>query len=133
MNQRGRRRDVNEAEIVEALRRAGCTVEQLDAARPGLPDLLVGRAGVNYLIEVKRRGFVDLADVQVDWHLRWRGQVSTVSDPQEALAVVGLGQLWDHDRDRDRLANEQVRRAVSLGRKPRKTVVRSTKEARGDG
>lgn len=45
------RRDSNEASIIEALERMGCHVEQISG--PGLPDLLVSRAGRWYVAEIK--------------------------------------------------------------------------------
>ena len=48
---RAPRRDKGEKPIVEALRRAGAVVRQLDGA--GLPDLLVGWRGSWLLLEVK--------------------------------------------------------------------------------
>lgn len=45
------KRDANEAEIVATLERMGCHVEQISG--PGLPDLLVSRAGRWYVAEIK--------------------------------------------------------------------------------
>jgi len=91
------RRDANEPGIGQALERAGATVDMLPTGK-GLPDLLVGYQGVNYLLEVKQqpeKGKVFASDVQLNpvqekWHARWRGQVAIVRTPQEALAAIGL-------------------------------------------
>jgi len=64
------KRDANEPEIVNALVRAGATVERL--SMQGVPDLLVGYQGRTYLIEVKtEKG--SLTDDQREWVSDWRG------------------------------------------------------------
>src|SRR6185295_20190544 len=45
--------DANQPSVVDTLRRAGCVVECLHSVGGGVPDLLVGRRGVVYLLEVK--------------------------------------------------------------------------------
>lgn len=91
---RAARIDANQPEIVAALRKAGCTVQHLHSVGKGCPDLLVGRAGVNYLIEVKdgakRPSDQKLTPDQVAWHSVWHGQVSVVNTVDGALAAVGL-------------------------------------------
>jgi Holliday junction resolvase len=86
--------DRNQAEVVAALRKAGCTVQLLHRVGQGCPDLLVARGGVNVLIEVKdgkkppseRKLTAD----QVAWHRDWRGAVYIVNSQEEALAVMGI-------------------------------------------
>ena len=87
-NRYAARRDGNEAEIVAALEAAGCDVYRLD-----MPcDLLVGRAGVNYLLEVKNPGtYGKLAPHQREFAVSWRGgRVAVVETIDEALQAVGL-------------------------------------------
>jgi len=85
---RARRADAGQADIVKALRAAGCSVEVLSDVGRGVPDLLAGRAMVNYLLEVKEpRG--TLTDDQMKWRLKWRGIAHTVESADEALRVVG--------------------------------------------
>jgi hypothetical protein len=86
------KRDANEKEIVKALAAAGCSVTQLSG--PGIPDLLVSRAGVNYLLEVKdpaqpacKQALTPLQEI---WHRDWRGQKAVVKTIEEALIAVGL-------------------------------------------
>lgn len=86
--------DANQPEIVAALRRAGCAVQDLSAVGQGVPDLLVSRAGLNILLEVKdgkkppsaRR----LTPEQEAWHAAWPGDVWIVTNVDEALRAVGL-------------------------------------------
>ena len=81
------RRDETEPEIVAALEAVGCDVVKLS-----MPcDLLVGRGGVNYLLEVKSTPRSKLTPDEkrfADW---WRGgTVRVVTTPEEALRAVGL-------------------------------------------
>jgi hypothetical protein len=80
--------DSNQAEIVDALKRAGCTVQPLTAVGSGCPDLLVSRAGVNYLLELKADS--ELAQSQIAWINAWNAKVHVVRSVDEALAAVGL-------------------------------------------
>jgi Holliday junction resolvase len=50
---RAARTDSNQTEIVAILRSLGCSVQMLHAVGAGCPDLLVGVAGQNLLIEIK--------------------------------------------------------------------------------
>jgi hypothetical protein len=88
--------DRNQAEIVDALRKIGATVQPLHAVGAGCPDLLVGFHGTNYLIEVKdwqkppsKR---QLNPVQVEWHGGWKGQVAKIETADAAIALV-TGQI----------------------------------------
>ena len=82
------RRDANEPEIVEALRRAGCTVAFIDEPC----DLLVGHAQKSYMLEVKDGSKPlskrVLTDRERKFHATWAGQVAIVESVEEALAVV---------------------------------------------
>ena len=87
--------DDNQAEIVAALRRAGCSVQSLAGIGKGCPDLLVARSGKNFLLEVKdgrkppsaRR----LTPDETAWLESWHGQAAVVTSVETALAAVGLG------------------------------------------
>jgi hypothetical protein len=84
------RTDSNQKAIVDALRALGCSVAILSGVGGGVPDLLVGYQGVNYLLEVKNlagRG-MRLTPAESAWLRDWRGQVNVVASLDEALAVV---------------------------------------------
>lgn len=96
------RRDKNEKPIVKALRAVGASVEYLNGT--GVPDLLVGYRGVNYLVEIKgehgkaeshgKKTASGLRDSQERWWRLWQGArpvVATTSD--EALKAIGVGLL----------------------------------------
>lgn len=97
-----RNRDSNEAEIVEALKAAGASVQRLNET--GTPDLLVGYQGQTFLLEVKRSGKRvrvakhghhdaderGLARTQQLWWDRWKGRLPlVVTSIAEALAAIG--------------------------------------------
>ena len=85
--------DRNQAEIVEALRRIGCSVQLLHTVGGGCPDLAVGKSGRTVFLEVKdgtkppsaRR----LTDEQMIWHGSWTGgPVAVVCDVESAIRAV---------------------------------------------
>ena len=84
------RRDANEREIIDALESCACDVVQLNW--PG--DLLVGRGGRNYILEVKDGDKVPsaqkLTELEEVFHRNWRGQGAIVRTADEALEAVGL-------------------------------------------
>lgn len=90
---RAARVDDNQAEIVAALRAAGCSVTSLASIGKGCPDIVVGRAGVNYLLEIKdgkkppsKR---KLTPDEQAWHESWRGQIAVVHSVEDAFRVMG--------------------------------------------
>lgn len=85
--------DANQAAIVSALRKLGCSVQSLAATGSGVPDLLVGRAGRTHLLEVKDGtrppSERKLTDDQIEWIDAWRGEpVTVVKSVDEALHAV---------------------------------------------
>lgn len=89
---RAARTDRNQAEIVEALRKLGASVEVLSGRGDGVPDLLVGHEGRNLLVEVKdglaKPSARTLTSRQVEWHRQWTGQAAIVASVEEAIALV---------------------------------------------
>lgn len=97
------KRDKNHVEIADALKRAGYTVKDLYMVGGGCPDMLVGRSGATWLLEVKVpdaktkrpdngavRHWRLLEDTQIEWMATWDGcRVHVVTTPLEALEAVG--------------------------------------------
>ena len=79
--------DCNQPEIVQALRKAGRTVQPLHQVGKGCPDLLVGYQGVNYLLEVKTDDG-DLTEDQVSFISDWRGHIFIVRSAEEAIKAT---------------------------------------------
>ena len=71
---RASRPDGNKAVVVAALRACGASVQDL-AGGGGVPDLVVGYAGRNFLLEIKD-GRNGLNGAQQKFHAEWRGQVA---------------------------------------------------------
>jgi len=83
---RGKKVDANQAEIVTALRKAGCRVLSLAPMGKNVADLLVSYRGQLYLLEVKMPAAA-IRDDQVAWLNEWGGTL--VRGPIEALRAVG--------------------------------------------
>ena len=88
--------DINQREIVSALKRIGAEVQNLSRVGDGCPDLLVGFRGRNFLLEVKRpkaKGQREgtTTDAQDEFFSRWsgRGQAAIVKTVDDALRVLG--------------------------------------------
>jgi len=91
--------DANHAEIVRALKSAGCGVIDMSPMGKGVPDLLVHAptfpaCRMPVFLEVKdgkkppsKR---KLTPAQEEFHANWKGWVYVVTSPDEALAAVGI-------------------------------------------
>jgi Holliday junction resolvase len=86
--------DANQAEIVRCVRKMGATVVSLAAVGQGVPDLLVGYRGVNYLFELKNPGQDKskqrLRVCQAEWHAKWGGRVQVVTTWNEIGHAIGF-------------------------------------------
>ncbi len=95
MSRYARRRDGNHSALVAVFQQLGCSVADLShAGLPGWPDVVVGCAGVDRLVEIKnpatRYGRAGLNDNQQAFSRDWRGgKLWVVSTPDEVAAVVG--------------------------------------------
>ena len=89
---RAARIDRNQPEIVEALRKLGASVQPLHTAHDGIPDLLVGYQGANFLLEVKDGtkppSARKLTLCQIQWHQQWAGQAAIVTCLADAIAIL---------------------------------------------
>lgn len=87
-----RRTDANHAEIVAALRQAGCSVADLSHVGRGFPDIVVWSQVQDrmHLMEIKTpKG--KLNKRQQEWFDKWGGpKPHVVRSVEEALAVVGI-------------------------------------------
>lgn len=86
--------DANQAQIVSALRSAGASVASLAPVGQGVPDLLVGFRGQNWLMECKdgrlSPSHRTLTEAQQQWIAAWRGSVCVVLCPDDALRALGV-------------------------------------------
>ena len=79
--------DSNHRVIVQAFRALGCTVQSLAAVGKGVPDLLVGFAGLNHLVEVKVAKGKE-TPAQVKWAAMWRTTVHLVRSVEDVQRLV---------------------------------------------
>ena len=84
--------DANQPEIVEAVRRMGCSVQHLHTIGKGCPDLLVGVSGINLCWELKDGSAIpsarQLTIPEIKWHDEWRGQVQIVESVDDAIRAI---------------------------------------------
>lgn len=79
--------DKNQAVIVVGLRKFGASVQSLATVGKGVPDLLVGYNGKNWLLEVKGENGT-LTAPQVVWHAEWKGTVYVVRNIGDAISII---------------------------------------------
>jgi hypothetical protein len=89
---RAARTDRNHAEIIKGLRQSGCTVLDLSSVGCGCPDILVGRAGHNWLFEIKDGtkppSARKLTIPEQAFFAMWRGNVQVVKSLEEAIDSI---------------------------------------------
>lgn len=85
---RNARTDSNQKEIVTVLRSVGATVQSLAPVGQGVPDLLVGFRGVNYLIEVKTPTG-KLNPIQTAFRANWGAPIGVCVTQDDALQHIG--------------------------------------------
>lgn len=91
--------DANQSSIVLALRQIGATVQPLHMVGRGVPDLLIGYRGQNFLLEVKdgRRppSQRKLTNDEQAWHEAWRGVVHIVYSAEDAVTLINRMSVVD--------------------------------------
>lgn len=88
-----KRVDINQPQIVKALRSVGASVQHLHTIGKGCFDLLVGFRNQNFVIEVKNpRQPVSkrrLTPDEQEWSDAWQGQKAVAMTEDEALKIIG--------------------------------------------
>lgn len=88
---RAARTDANQPEIVQAYRDLGFSVQPLHAVGQGVPDLLIARTGLNYLVEVKDGEKVPsdrkLTKPQKAWHAAWNAPVYVINSVDDVIQM----------------------------------------------
>jgi hypothetical protein len=83
-----KRVDENQKEIVKAFREIGASVQILSDVGKGCPDLLIGFAGRNWLIEIKNGNKPpsqqQLTEKEQQFFNTWRGQVCIIRSIEQA-------------------------------------------------
>jgi hypothetical protein len=83
----GRRLDDNHAAVVASLKAMGASVETIQGATPGTPDLVVKIFGVERLAEVKPPG-EKLNANQVAWWKSWGRAPTVLRTPADCEVLV---------------------------------------------
>lgn len=89
---RAARIDKNQKEIADAFKQLGCSVCFLHAVGKGVPDLLIGKHGINMLVEVKAEKGKFTPD-QKEWHENWRGLATVARNLNDCQFIVD--KLWE--------------------------------------
>ena len=84
-----RKVDKNQTEIVKVLKQLGCSVLSLADKGHGVPDLLVGFRGRNYLVEVKGEKGKLTPDQEIFFET-WRGQTMVFRCVEEVIEFFKL-------------------------------------------
>lgn len=97
MPRRAAKVDANQAQIVSALRAAGCSVLLLHRVGEGCPDTLVAYHGRMCLMEIKDGSKPPsarkLTKAQEKFHAEWNGPIAVVKDIKEAYAAIGISPI----------------------------------------
>jgi ABC-type sulfate transport system substrate-binding protein len=80
--------DTNHAEVVQALQKAGASVQSLAQIGQGCPDVLVAFRNDMFLLEIKH-GKGKTNELQKRWHVAWNAPVHVVYGVDDALRAVG--------------------------------------------
>ena len=85
--------DANQNEIVNALRKAGCSVQILSSVGKGCPDILVASpSGFLVLMEIKDGNKPPsarkLTPDQVEFHREWNSEIAIVLDAEQAIDIA---------------------------------------------
>lgn len=87
------RTDGNQAAIVDALRKAGASVQSLAALGKGVPDLLICYRNTLFLVELKnpkqKPSKRKLTSDQISWHSTWKGTIYVAETAEQVFAVIG--------------------------------------------
>ena len=87
-----RRTDENQQAVIATLRKHGVSVAVLSSVGFGVPDIMAGFNGVNYLFEVKNlngRG-ARLTDAENEFLRTWQGAAHVVFSAEDALRILGI-------------------------------------------
>ncbi len=87
-----RRSDSNQGGVVNALRKLGFSVEILSNVGNGVPDLLIGKFGINFLVELKS-GKKWMTEDEKVWHSKWKGSAIVASSLEEVIEKIDLQML----------------------------------------
>lgn len=84
--------DDNQKQVVQNLRKCGYSVAILSNVGKGVPDILVGAKGRNYLFELKDGDKVPsqrkLTPDEIKFFDQWKGQVEVAHTAEEIIEII---------------------------------------------
>jgi len=81
--------DSNQVKLVKHARKLGASVQHLHAVGGGVPDVIIGYQGKNYLCEVKTEQG-KLNALQVKWHSDWTGHSCVIRTENDINNLLGV-------------------------------------------
>ena len=81
--------DTNQREIVNFAKKHGATVAHLHTLGRGIPDLLIGYRGRNYLVEIKTENG-NLTSDEKKFFDNWRGSAAVVASKTDLIRLLDL-------------------------------------------
>lgn len=91
---RAKRTDVNQKDIVQALRTFGATVVDLSGVGKGCPDLLIGFQNETYLIEIKKDSKAKFTEQQLQFNEKWNGgKLARIETIDQAIYFLNHGSI----------------------------------------
>jgi hypothetical protein len=91
---RAKKIDTNQNLIVTQLRKCGVSVAITSMVGKGFPDLIIGRAGQNFLIELKdgnkSKSRKKLTLLEETFFQSWTGQINIAENFDEIKNIIGL-------------------------------------------
>ncbi len=84
MNKYAKKVDANHAEIVKVFKRLGFAVCDLSACGLGVPDLLISKSRVNYLVEIKSEKGT-FTEPQIEFIQNWNADIFVIRSVDEAV------------------------------------------------
>ena len=89
---RVRKIDANQPEIVAAFRNLGCSVYQTHTVGHGFPDIVIGKNGVNVLVEIKDGSKCPskrtLTNDERKFAEFWKGRLEIVESLDDVLKIA---------------------------------------------
>lgn len=86
---RAAKADDNQPQIVKAFRQLGFSVAHTHTIGKGFPDIVVGRNGINTLVEIKDGKKVksqkQLTPDEKEFHETWRGKIIVIESVEDVI------------------------------------------------
>ena len=87
---RNAKADDNQPQIVKAFRQLGYSVAHTHTIGKGFPDIVIGRDGVNTLVEIKdglkTKSQRQLTPDEKEFHEAWQGKVVIIESIEDVIA-----------------------------------------------